>query len=143
MNTSRMIFWLMSAVLVPTLLSAQSDQDMPYATVHEAMAHLTAMPGVKISKQDGWTVISPGADEDMQTIWTFVPPEHYAYPAVARRETVLDDRIWSVNTSLLCGNTVPACEQLRRDFDLLDMQIRAALQETVSDADQSRPGADN
>lgn len=116
---------------------------MPYATVDEAMADLTAMPDVKISQQDGWTVISSGDHEARRVIWTFVPQGHYAYPAAARREALLDNQVWSVNTSLLCGNTVPACEQLRKDFDRLDMQIRATRQEAAPDAGQPSPDTDH
>ena len=117
-----------STILALLLFStAATAQDIPYASVDEAMEDLASQPGAVVEEQDGWTVITFEESKDSQVLWTFVPEHHYAYPAMARRQMILEGQTWDVDTTLMCGGSEASCVQLQQDFENLDLRIREQL----------------
>ncbi len=92
-----------------------------YSSPAQALAALRARPDVAFSEQRGWTVAEDLAN---RAIWSFVPPEDPAYPAVVRRRVVQRGTAVFVDAQLLCGATKPVCDALLREFQQLNEAAR-------------------
>lgn len=105
-----------------------------YAHVADALAALNKKPDAEISLQaDGWTVIAVPTPE--LTVWSFAPPEHEAYPAVARRVVKQSEKGVTIDMTILCEGPKPSCARLagtlQRLNDGMRDQIRARARPTV------------
>lgn len=106
-----------------------------YAHVADALAALKTKRDAEISLQpDGWTVIAVPTPE--LTVWSFAPPEHKAYPAVARR--VVKQSVQGgvyIEMNVLCEGPKPSCVRLVRALQSVNErmrdQIRASAQPVV------------
>jgi len=85
------------------------ERDFGYPTVQAAFEGLKARPGVRMRVHEGWTIID---DTPNQTLWSFAPPEHPAYPAVIRRQIIEREGRKSVGMSALCQGPRAACDKL-------------------------------
>lgn len=98
-------------------------QSIEYPSVAAALTALKAKPGVELSGQDGWTFIKDG-----NVNWSFTPANHYAHPAVGRRELKEQQGSFFVETRILCQAQKTACDRLRDDYALLDKRMNEAIQ---------------
>ena len=105
---------------LPTLVLKTPDQ-IGYSSPAQALAALRARPDVAFSEQRGWTMAEDLAN---RAIWSFVPPEDPAYPAVVRRRVVQQGTAVFVDAQLLCGATKPACDALLQEFQQLNKAAR-------------------
>lgn len=105
---------------LPILVSKTPDQ-IGYSSPAQALAALRARPDVAFSKQRGWTVAE---DLTNRAIWSFVPPEDPAYPAVVRRRVVQRGAAVFIDAQLLCGATKPVCDALLQEFQRMNEVAR-------------------
>ena len=89
------------------------ERDFGYPTVQAAFDGLKARTGVRMTSQDGWTIIE---DPASSTLWSFVPASHPAYPAVIRRQLVEREGRKAVGMSALCQGPRPACDKLMEEM---------------------------
>src|SRR5215470_10976883 len=74
----------------PSLTAAPRPEDpseIEYSSVAEALADLKTRDDVFIEVVKGWTIVK---EADGIANWSFVPPDHPAYPAVAKRALFRD-----------------------------------------------------
>lgn len=95
-----------------------------YPSVNAALAALHSKSGVVFTTQDGWTIAD---DAEAQTIWSFPPPGHPAYPSVVKRQLVVQDGATNLIMSVHCDATKKACDDLVRSFEQLNAAISASL----------------
>ncbi len=100
------------------------DSSIGYPSVPEALAALRADKGISESERGGWLIF---ADKAHNTIWSFTPTTHPAHPSAVRREAVEKDGSIYVQMSVLCQADKVACDQLVRDFQQLNEQMRQAI----------------
>lgn len=103
---------------------AGGRNQLGYASPAQAMAALRAKPGVVFTEQRGWTVAEDRAD---YAVWSFVPSEHPAHPAVVRRRVVERDGAMFVDMQVLCTAKKPACDALLQEFQDLNRAMRRTL----------------
>ena len=99
--------------------AAQSS--IGYPSVAAALQALQHKSGVNIVNQGGWTVID---DPSEQTIWSFAPPGHPAYPAAVRRQIVKESGGFSLKMNVLCQAAKQPCDKLVADFQELNKKMR-------------------
>src|SRR5215207_521005 len=110
----------------PTVaLTEELPSTIGYPSVAAALSSLRAREDVNISVEDGWTIITePGG----LTIWSFSPPDQPAYPAVARRVLYQEAGAWFIKMDVRCEAEKAACDQLQRDFEALNENMREAME---------------
>jgi hypothetical protein len=92
-----------------------------YHSVAEALTALKARKDLSISTERGWVIIT---DEKNLTIWSFAPDSYPAHPAVVRRVVRARPGGGSdIETSVLCEATKEACDQLVREFDVMNQRL--------------------
>jgi hypothetical protein len=101
-----------------------SDGDIGYPSPAAAVQALHTKTGVNFSVQNGWTI---AADEANETVWSFAPVGHPAYPAAVKRQVVTTPGGLSIRTAILCGGGQAACDKLPSDFRKLDDEMRQRL----------------
>jgi len=106
----------------PTALPEATGSTVGYATVADALAALHAKPGAVFRLQAGWTVV-----EDGQTLWSFPPPSDPSYPSAVKRQLMQTSSGVDITTSVHCESTKAACDNLVRQFEQLNAQMKAAL----------------
>jgi hypothetical protein len=101
------------AALKPALppLPEAKDDSFGYPSIAAALAALRAKPGVKISIQDGWTMIE---DTPAYTLWAFVPASDPAYPAAIKRQVASEAGQSVIRTSIHCEADKAACDNFAR-----------------------------
>jgi hypothetical protein len=105
-------------------LPEQTGSSVGYPTVAAALQGLHANPSIEFSSQAGWTIAN---DKAGLTIWSFPPEGDPAYPAVVKREIVQDSAGVEMKMAVLCQSTKQACDNLVRQFEQLNAQMKAAL----------------
>lgn len=133
---AELLFVVAGLSVSPTPALAEELKESPsneigFATVAEAFATLRSRPGVEISRQGGWTIIT---EPTSRTVWTFPPPGHPAYPSVLKRSLGLRDGSTYLDMKVLCESTKAACDQLVIDFQQLNQRTTVSVQ-------GQRPGA--
>lgn len=85
-----------------------------YDTVAEALAGLEAKEGTsRRTTKDGWIEIE---DTGKNVLWSFVPEDHPAHPAVVRRTTSGRGLAVQIDMSGLCEAEKDACEKLMKEL---------------------------
>lgn len=85
-----------------------------YETVAEALAALSEKPGAsRRVTREGWIEIE---DVEKNVLWSFVPENHPAYPAVARRTTSGRGLAVQIDMSGVCEAEKSACEKLMKEL---------------------------
>jgi hypothetical protein len=120
------MFMVLAAISAAvSIASAQqpstSQSSIGYPSVAAALQALQHKSGVNIVNQGGWTVID---DPSEQTIWSFTPPGHPAYPAAVRRQIVKGDTGISLKMNILCQAAKQPCDKLVADFQELNNKMR-------------------
>lgn len=110
---------------VPTLHTAtatgiKEPSDIEYSSVAEALAGLKTRKDVSISILQGWTIAT---QSDGLTNWSFPPPDHPAYPAVAKRVLYRDQDGWHLTMDILCEAKAADCDEFVRYFELMNEPI--------------------
>lgn len=98
-----------------------------YSTVAEALASLKAKSGVQvhITTPDAWTI----ANEPNGIQWSFVPSNHYANPAVVRREVKVNrEGGVFIEMRALCQAEKAQCDKLIEEFKGLNESMRQSIQ---------------
>ena len=112
--------------------NAATDSGVGFKTVSEALETLKTTPGVNINytKPDNWVIITePGG----KAIWSFTPQQHYAYPAVVKRELkVRPDGGVYIEMRALCQADKSACDKLIEEFKQLNNRFREAVQQKLN-----------
>lgn len=73
---------------------------------------------------NGWLVIEVPSE---LTIWTFTPETDPAYPAVVKRVVTHDADGESISMEVLCQASKSACDNLVRQFQQLNEQMKESL----------------
>ncbi len=105
--------------------SAHAAEKLGYSSVAEALEALKSKPHaqVNVTQPDGWTIVNEPPPNF--AVWSFTPQGHPAYPAVVRRTTrQAPDGNVSVEMVALCQAAKEPCDQLIRDFQQLNEQMR-------------------
>ena len=97
--------------------SQDQPRGIPYSSVAEALADLKTRKGFSVQVMQGWTIVK---EADGLTNWSFVPSDHSAYPAVAKRALYRDQDGWHLKMHVLCEAEKLACEQFVRDFEAIN-----------------------
>ena len=116
---------IISSFTIPYAPLLESAGSFEYASVAEALADLKTKEGVEINVSKGWTIIT---EADGLTMWSFTPPDHPAYPAVARRVFYEDQKGWNVTMSIHCEADKVVCDQFVRDFEKLNEDMREYIE---------------
>ena len=101
----RRLLWVFIALLAVEAAAAaqpagaKDSSSIGYPTVASALDGMRSKSGVRVSNQDGWTVIEDGST---MSIWSFTPAGHPAHPAVVRRTVVQQGSDISVQMATLC-----------------------------------------
>lgn len=106
-------------------LTEEPASTIGYPSVAAALSALRAREEVNIAVEGGWTIITePGG----LTIWSFSPPDQPAYPAVAKRVLYQEAGAWFIKMDVRCEAEKAACDQLQRDFEALNENMREAME---------------
>src|SRR5262245_32943618 len=98
----------------------EGPRGLEYSTVAEALADLKTRDDVSIEVLQGWTIVK---EADGLTNWSFPPPDHPAYPAVARRVLYRDQDGWHLKMDILCEAEPIACDEFVRYFEAINVPI--------------------
>lgn len=116
---------LLSTMASLAAVEAGAQGGIGYASVAEARKAMTALPGAKVSEQQGWLIV-----EQMPVMWSFAPAGHEAYPAAVKRTVVQRDGRFDVDMAVLCEAPRPACDRLVEGFKGLNEQMKRSLSGT-------------
>ena len=105
--------------------SATRQSSIGYPSVAAALDALRARKDVRVSAQDGWTVITENGG---LTLWSFTPPGHPAHPAAIKRVMSQKDGAWYVNMNVLCQADKAPCNQLAQEFKVLNERMRESIE---------------
>src|SRR5262245_56981009 len=112
-------------------VSDQESSSIGYRTVAEAYTALRTDPDAKFSTQAGWVIVDVRKGPS-NSLWSFTPNTHPAYPAVIRRTpTEFEGHIY-LNMQVLCEATKRACDQLVEDFKKLNEQMLRDIQSRLT-----------
>ena len=93
--------------------------------VAEARTALGKREGAVASTDElGWTVVS---EARTQTLWTFVPASHPAWPSLVRRQLVEREGTLFIEMETLCEAKQDACDLLEREFDALNAKAKKEI----------------
>ena len=120
------------ALILTLMLAAVADAQNPpgaksvreYPTAAAALEALRSKSGVKISTQNGWTVIE---DKSTLSLWLFTPSGYPAHPAAIHRQVIQEGGNISIQMDVLCEAPKPACDAMVADFQKLDARVRDDL----------------
>lgn len=108
-------------LLASTVHAADAPESIGYNTVADALKGISQKPDVQLGKtDDGWTLANDAAN---QTLWTFSPATHPAYPAVVKRRIVDTGGEVQLRMAILCEAAQAACDQLKADYEALNQQV--------------------
>jgi len=119
-----------ASLAVGSAASAQQSSPNPagprieHPSVAAALEALRGQSGVDFFLQGGWTIANDRANH---TLWSFVPADHPAYPAVVRRTVVPRDGQVFIEMGVLCQAQKPACDRLTGEFQAENEKIRESI----------------
>ena len=117
-----------SQLLPSRPLPESSHSTIGYANVREALEGLPKKPGTQFREQEGWTIVEDrNIEKKTSILWSFTPEGHPAHPAVAKRTAYERDGKVSIDLNVHCEAKKEACDQLVRDFQVLNDRIKEQL----------------
>lgn len=122
---------LLLLFFVNTTVWAEETRGIGFPTVAAALEALKARTDVNISIQGGWTIAD---DRLADTIWSFTPSDHPAYPAAVKRAIVSKDGGLYVNMTALCQASKAACDKLITDFKELNEKMIQSIRKESAQA---------
>ena len=126
---------LASCAASPPRMDDQAAQPLPevggssigYQSVQQALDALRLKPGVVVEESEGWTIITDKQSEKSNSIWSFAPTTHPAYPAAVKRTIFERNGAVQIEMNVLCQAKKAPCDQLVRDFQALTEQLKARM----------------
>ena len=115
--------------LPSTVTPLPQQRGIEYSSVAEALADLKTRDDVSISVLQGWTIVTEASSS---TNWSFVPPDHPAFPAVAKRALYRDEQGWHLKMDVLCEAEATACDDFVRYFEA----VNEPLNQFIAQQDQ-------
>ena len=126
---------LLSIVFVAALTACstapENDDGLGYRgyqsegeSVNETLERLRNDPAVSVTTDRGWIIANSDRDK---AIWSFVPEGHPAHPSFVRRQFTERDGAVYVSMSVKCSAEKAQCDQLVRDFQQLNQQMRESF----------------
>jgi hypothetical protein len=88
---------------------------------------------ITVTQPDGWTI---AVEPATKAIWSFAPAGHYAYPAVVRREIKQRGSDVYVEMVALCQAEKVPCDNLIREFQLLNQRMSESVRSRQSGQSQ-------
>jgi hypothetical protein len=116
---------LRSTLAVSAAPNTEQPDSFEYPSVAKALASLKTRSDVSIEVSQGWTIVT---EADGLTTWSFTPPDHRAYPAVAKRTLYQDQDGWHIKMNIRCEAEKAVCDQFVRDFEALNQQMLQAIE---------------
>lgn len=104
------------------------ESSIGYDTVLDALQSLKENPAADFRDSDGWTVVNLQKDGD-RILWTFTPEWHPAHPSAVKREVIERNGEVFIEMNVLCQSTKPECDQLVKEFEQLNDNIRQSMQQ--------------
>jgi len=114
------VFGLLALGLSSTTDLAFAQERVGYASVAEARRAVVVLAGSTSSEQSGWLIVEVKAT---QTMWSFPPERHAAYPSVVKRTVIESEGRLSVEMDILCEATKFACDRLDESFKALNERV--------------------
>jgi hypothetical protein len=107
-------------------LPEQPASTIGYPSVDAALADLHSKAGVKFTNQNGWTLAE---DVAADTLWSFPPPGHPAYPSAVKRQLIKQGSGVSMEMTVHCDAAKNACDDLVRSFQQLNAEMAASMRD--------------
>ena len=107
----------------------EQTSSLGYSSVAEALADLKTKDTVSVEVSQGWTIVT---EADGLTTWSFTPSNHPAHPAVAKRVLFEGQDGWQIQMDVLCEAEKASCDQFVKDFEILNEQMRQAIEQQKS-----------
>ena len=117
------------AQFTPQAQARREARALGYTHVADALQAVPRLPGAKVTHPNGWTVVTVPKPEI--AVWSFVPREHEAYPAVVRRLVRKNDKGTFLETKVLCEAKRDACQKLTAQFQQMTAQMTAQMQQAM------------
>lgn len=83
-------------------------EEIPYASLDDAIKSLRAKPGITFRNQGGWIV---AYDSEAIVSWLLTPRGHPAYPSIVKRHIVNNAAGAEMATNIRCFATKAACDR--------------------------------
>ena len=107
--------------------SPETNSGIGYESVSTAYEALSKKEGVEGSNQGGWVIFKDRADN---SLWSFTPKEHPAYPSTIKRTIVEQEGKLFIDMRALCGAEKLACDELIREFRKMNEKKESELNAT-------------
>ena len=104
--------------------SPETNSGIGYESVSAAYEALSTKEGVEGSNQGGWVIFKDRADN---SLWSFTPKEHPAYPSTIKRTVVEQEGKLFIDMKALCGAEQLACDELIREFRKMNEKKESEL----------------
>jgi hypothetical protein len=130
----RAIFGAAVLIFSTTLCSSQEaiDQakpryssDIGFSSVAAALEAVRAVDGANVAEQEGW--ISIEDDSTGVILWTFTRPGNPSHPTAVKRLVAESNGDVLIEMRIRCEAPTSACQDLVRDFESRNAQLRADL----------------
>ncbi len=93
----------------------------------QVLESLRGNPSAVFSTQNGWTIVNVDSEQE-NSIYSFTPQSHPAYPSIVKREVVEKDGSIHINMTAKCGATKDICDKLVQQFVALNDKVKQAMQ---------------
>jgi len=112
----------------PAPLGESDEPTIGYASVAEALAAVRAHPKARMLTDWDWTTYQVGrAGQPDYALWSFSSPSHPAHPSAVKRTVYVREGQAVVDMDVRCEAAKPACDQMVRDFQALNVKFQQAL----------------
>jgi hypothetical protein len=132
---------------IAALAFGQEGRGIGYPTVAAALEALKARSDVKVTVQNGWTIVE---DRAGNAFWSFTPSGHPAHPAAVKRTIVSRDGGLAIDMTALCQAEKAACDRLIAEFKELNERMAQSMRKPLgaqslppSEIDVERRGDDS
>jgi hypothetical protein len=105
----------------------EGPKDLPFKSVEQALKEIPSLPNVKLvdrsQSSSGFITytLNTSSDNYLYSYMVFMPGSPI-YPAVARRQMVLNGDHVEVQTTMLCSTDSDACKSMRSIFERIDQK---------------------
>ena len=93
----------------------------------QSLANLKNNPDAKFRIDRGWTIVDVNSKHE-QSIYSFTPESHPAYPSIVKREIIEIDGSIHIDMSAKCGASKEVCDELIQQFLALNNKISQSMQ---------------
>jgi len=114
MRKSHIVFAVLAVACVATRAAEPNSspktsvgEEIPYASIEEAIKALRAKSGVTFRNEGGWIV---AYDDAAIVSWLLTPPGHPAYPSIVKRHIVNSAAGADMATEIRCFATKTVCD---------------------------------